>query len=463
MDSSYNHDSVKILNELLQSIEKVDFKQYANFTGTKSILRKKHYLVSVIEILLNKTKEGEYSLCRKNGMIYLYNGKYWGFIEFDLFKDFLGQVALKMSVDKFDAKLHQFKDELLKQFISDARLKDAPVDNNTTLINLLNGTFEINAKNQNLREFRKSDFLTYQTTFPYDPNATADQFMKFLNEVLPEKELQDILAEYLGYIFMKNNVLKLEKVLLLYGTGANGKSVLFQVISALIGSQNITHYSLQSITTNDYYRTMISNKLLNYASEINGKLEASMFKQLASGEPVEVRLPYGMPQIIKEYAKFIFNCNELPKETENTHAFFRRFIIIPFRKTIAPEKQDKKLAEKIINFELSGVFNWVLQGLNRLLINKDFTHSEIIKNEILQYELESDSVLMFLEEMGYEASLTETNPISAIHNEYKIFCRENGYVFCSIKAFSQKLIKKGIVKKRESKATVYYIQKKLIY
>lgn len=305
--------------------------------------------------------------------------------------------------------------------------------------------------------------MNYQLPFEFNPNAKCSRFLKFLNEVLPEKELQDVLAEYLGYIFIKNGVLKLEKVLLLYGTGANGKSVLFEIICALIGKHNITNYSLQSLTGKDgYHRAMIANKLLNYASEINGKLEVSFFKQLASGEPVEARLPYGNPQLITDYARFIFNCNELPRETEQTNAFFRRFIILPFKKTIPPEMQNKKLAEQIINDELSGIFNWVIEGLKRLLENETFTESEIVKNEVTQYEIESDSVLMFLEDLEYEASLSETITVSFIFNEYKTYCYENGYMICSVKTFSQRLVKKGIIKKRANPLTVFYIQKKFI-
>lgn len=455
------YETRKILMALLEDIEEVNFREYANLKNEKETLKRKHLLVSIVEILKEKTKEGKFSLCRKNGLIYLYNGEYWELIDADAFKDFLGKVALRMGVDKFDAKFHQFKDELLKQFVSEARLKEIKPDDNTTLINLSNGTFEIGINKRCLREFKKVDFLTHQLPFEYNQNAKSPIFLNFLNEVLPEKELQDVLAEYMGYIFIKSKALKLEKVLLLYGTGANGKSVLFEIVCALLGSENITNFSLQSLTRDGYYRAMIANKLLNYASEINGKLETNTFKQLISGEPVEARLPYGVPHIVTNYAKFIFNCNELPKEVENTNAFFRRFIILPFRLTIPSEKQDKKLAEKIIRSELSGIFNWVIQGLERLLIKEDFTKSEIVENEISNYETESDSVFMFLEELGYEASLTKTNPISAIHDEYKIYCRENGYIFCSIKTFSQRLIKKGIVKKRESKATVYYIQKKV--
>lgn len=457
---SSNH----ILKELLDQIEKVNFFEYAEITGANPKIQKKHYLVSVIEILLKKTNENQFSLCRKNEMVYLFNGEYWEHIENNLFKDFLGLVALKTGVVKFDAKLHSFKDELLKQFISDAGLKEIKTDNKTTLINLKNGTFEINQEFQKLREFRKSDFLTYQLPFEYNPNAKFPIFKNFLDEVLPDLELQEILAEYLGYIFIKNGVLKLEKVLLLYGTGANGKSVLFEIISALLGQDNITNYSLQSLTGRDgYHRAMIANKLLNYASEINGKLETSFFKQLVSGEPVEARLPYGNPQLITDYARFIFNCNELPKDTEQTNAYFRRFIILPFRKTIPPEKQNKKLATEIISNELAGVFIWVLDGLKKLLIDEKFTDSNIVKKEILQYEIESDSVLMFLDELGYQSALTQTESAASIYQEYKNYCYENGYVTCSIKTFSQRLIKKGIHKKRTSQNTVFFVEKKLIF
>jgi hypothetical protein len=58
-----------------------------------------------------------------------------------------------------------------------------------------------------------------------------------------------------------------------------------------LGIDNVSSYSLQSLTNdNGYFRAKLANKLVNYASEINGKLEASIFKAMVSGEPVEARL-----------------------------------------------------------------------------------------------------------------------------------------------------------------------------
>ena len=117
---------------------------------------------------------------------------------------------------------------------------------------------------------------------------------------------------------------------------------------------------------------MIGQKLVNYASEISGKVNPTVLKQLASNEPVDARLPFGNPFTIKNYAKLIFNCNILPETEEYTNAFFRRFLIIKFDKIIEEKNQDKELANRIIKTELSGIFNWIIDGLKRLLNQKNF-------------------------------------------------------------------------------------------
>ncbi len=450
-----------VLEKLLECVSEVDFRAYTQIQGDAK-LKKNHFLVSVIEILIQTAHDNGFSLCRKYDLVYVYNGEYWQVIERNEFEYFLGQVAQKMQMDRFTAKFHAFKSELYKQFLADARLDEITSHHKTTLINLANGTFEISPFRQALRAYQKEDFLTYQLPFTFDEKEAAPQFQEYLDRVLPEEELQDVLAEYLGYIFIKNNVLKLEKVLLAYGSGANGKSVLFEIIMALLGRDNVTNYSLQSLTSeNGYYRAMLSNKLLNYASEINGKLETNIFKLLTSGEPVEARLPFGQPHLISNYARFMFNCNELPEKVENNNAFFRRFLIIPFRVTIPRSEQDPDLAKRIIRSELSGVFNWMLMGLNRLLKNRGFTPSKIIQNEVLKYQRESDTILLFLEDVGYQPSVVMDTPFSNVFSEYRMFCIESNYKVESKKAFSQRLKKLGFLIKRKSYGQAIFIEKKV--
>lgn len=439
---------------------KTEYEQYQNLQKTlKSFsLTKNHYLILCIEQLLKLAEANEWGLCKKNGFIYLYNGSYWSEIDKERFQFFLGNVALKMGVEKFKGKIHTFKEDLFKQFMADAYLPTPRAKKDSVLINLMNGTYEITSRKRGLKAFDRKDFITHQLPFEYDPEATAFKFQRYLNQVLPDKEKQKVLAEYCGYIFIKPSVLKLEKMLILFGTGANGKSVFFEIISALLGNENVSNYSLQSLTNdNGYFRAKIANKLVNYASEINGKLESAIFKQMASGEPLEARLPYGEPFTLNEYAKLIFNCNELPKDVEHTDAFFRRFLIIGFDVTIPEDEQDKELSTKIIDTELSGVFNWILQGLDRLLKQRNFTRCKAIEEARNSYKNESDSVKMFVQENGYQQSTESFQYIQELYPLYRMFCQDEGVPPVKKTNFRRRLEHHGIHVKRTAKSWVAYL------
>lgn len=422
----------------------------------------RHYLVLTIENVREIAHKNKWSLCKNQDFIYLFNGAYWTLLEEDKLKKFLGEAAEKMGVNAFSSRHYQFRDQLLKQFLATEYLPSPESSDERVIINLLNGTFEIGSTGMNLRLFDKNDFLTYQLPFNYDKEAIAPIFQSYLERVLPDRHRQMVLAEYLGYVFIKHGSqsLKLEQALVLYGSGANGKSVFFEVINALLGSSNISSYSMTSLTdSGGYYRAMIANKLVNYASELSGNLETSIFKQLVSGEPVEARLPYGNPMVIRQYAKLIFNSNELPREVEHTNAYFRRFLIIPFDVTIPEAEQDKELHQKIISKELSGVFNWVLDGLKRLLVQKHFTACEAANSVLDQYKRESDSVRVFLEENCYSRSASENLPLKEVYQDYRSFCSDGGFKAVNKVNFNKRLSNLGFAIERKNYGMVVFAEK----
>src|SRR5262249_40115474 len=157
-----------------------------------------------------------------------FNGEYWREVDREKMKDFLGRAAERLGVIALEAQRYEFKDKLYKQFLSAASFDEVEADSDKVLINLKNGTFEFSTSEPSLRKFRAEDFLRHQLPFEYHENATAPLFEKYLNRVLPNVEVQNVIAEFFGYVFTRN--LKLEKALLLYGSGANGKSVLFDIM-----------------------------------------------------------------------------------------------------------------------------------------------------------------------------------------------------------------------------------------
>ncbi len=452
----------QVLHALINELQVIDFKAVAGLKPDEP-LKRNHQLIITNEQLLITAKKKDWALCVNENQVYLYNGEYWHHLSRQELNSFLGSAAEKLGINLYDARYHGFKTELVKQFMSSAYLPKPQKQGNEVLINLQNGTFAITPADQSIRAFDRGDFITYQLPFAFDDTATAPIFSDYLNTVLPDPKLQMILAEYVGYIFVKQKTLKLEKTLILYGSGANGKSVFFEILNALLGPQNVSNYSLQSLADDKgYHRAMLGGKLLNYASEISPNMNVTIFKQLVSGEQIEARLPRCEPFTLEDYAKFIFNTNELPKDVEHNEAFYRRFLIIHFGITIPEQDRDPELPTKIIQNELAGVFNWMLEGLKRLLLNKKFTQSDAVDDMLKSYRLSSDSVQLFIVELGYEANNQEETSLSQMQIEYKQYCMDAGFRPCSRPMFTDRLRKAGFDTHRKNTGWVVFAGKKTI-
>jgi putative DNA primase/helicase len=160
---------------------------------------------------------------------------------------------------------------------------------------------------------------------------------------------------------------------------------------------------------------------------------------LVSGEPVEARLPHGKPFVLKDYAKFIFNTNNMPRDVEHNEAFYRRLFVVNFQETIPVNERDPKLAQKIIASDLPGIFNWVLAGLERLLFNQGFTYSQQINSAITEYRQQSDTVYLYMDEKGYEVGEDEKVDAYQIHHDYQEYCKNAGYKPCALRTFNERL------------------------
>lgn len=432
-----------VLNDLLKEIHLINFRAYLELPEDEKI-KQKHIVVAVIKHLLEVASDKHWNLSKVYDYTYIYNGEFWQQCDKDIIKDFLGKAAMRMGSPEYDARHFEFKDKLLKQFLTDAHLPAPPSEANKILINLQNGTFEFTPEGWNLRNFSPNDFLTYQLPFRYDNEATCPMFEKYLLQVLPDLESRMILQEFAGYIFTKLN---LEKCLILTGSGQNGKSVFFNIISALVGRENLLTYSL-GLFEHEYNRAKLTNVLLNYSSEKGTEVNPDTFKALISGEPLQAREPYGRSFTLRNKVRFIINANELPKETEQTEAYFRRFLIVPFDVKIKDTDKDIHLADKIIQNELAGVFNWLLQGLNRIIAQDKFTECSRANTALIEFRKQSDSVALFIEELNYVPSSTNKEALSDLYSRYKSFCNDDGYKPCGKNKFSTRLEHKGFERTR---------------
>lgn len=393
-------------------------------------------------------------------VIYLYNGKYWQIVDRVWIKELLQGVLIATGYDKLEAQTIYLANLLLDTFYQNTPLQPNVISNKV-LINLNNGTLEILPDGKtSLNSYNHSDLMMYCLPYEYTANTTGELFMSYLNRVLPDRESQAILQELLGSIFVKN--INLEKIGVLLGSGANGKSVLLKVVTALLGDSNVSQMDLKALTTDrnaDNNRSHLMGKLLNFAPEINARGEQAhdLIKRMASGEAIQVKMLYKDTITIKDYAKLIFNANTLPTDNEISEGYFRRWLIIHFDQTIRDSEKDPELANKIISSDLPYVLNWIIEGARRIAKNKAFSKCDKSNEILTQYQLESDVVALWVDDCGYVPH--ESNPVllKDLYDKFKSWAYEQGYFKIPVnKTVSKRLDSLGF-KKRKGKPLGFFM------
>ena len=138
-----------ILKSLIEQIEPIDFaeKQYPNLPDEERKEKKvnrSEIRVLILDEILKVAQENNWALCKQGGFSYLYNGAYWEALDEEDLKHFLSACAKAMGLKPTLADDYKFVKELYEQFLFSAHLQPPEYDNDTVLINLINGTFRIN-------------------------------------------------------------------------------------------------------------------------------------------------------------------------------------------------------------------------------------------------------------------------------------------------------------------------------
>ena len=384
---------VRLLDRFCRKLKPYQF----HYAGEK--ITHMEFVVQAIDELIRIAKGRKLDLAQKNGDFHVFNGQFWERILPESFHTFLRNATVRFGVPKDLSRYYKFQDKIRDQFRDIANFPFVQ-DEKMTRINLKSGTLEFkDGQEPQLVPFNKRHGLCYQLGYDFDPNADCPTYRSFMDRCVSDAANQLVLEEYAAYVFI--NQLNFERVLFLYGSGANGKSVFIAILKALLGKSNVTEYSLANITKKQEFRAMLAEGLLNVCAESANSLDVDVFKKIASREPLECRKLYENPITITNYSRQIFATNVLPKTTESTEGFFRRFLIVPFTELIPEAERNFKM--NTIEFweesgELPGILNRVIKGLQRLMRNGGFTKSESADAAHDEYRMNSNSVQLFMQD-----------------------------------------------------------------
>lgn len=247
-------------------------------------------------------------------------------------------------------------------------------------INLKNGIFHL--AEWKLLPHDKKIFTTTQLPITYDPARKCPTFVNFLNDIFfQDASLVALTQELLGYCL--TNSTSAHKFALFYGRGRNGKSVLLDIITALVGTENTSNISLKSFGA-PFELANILDKRVNIATEndlCGANLKTDRIKAIVAGDPIQINAKFEKPFSYRPFVKLFFAVNKMPSATDTSEGFTDRLIIVPFEKKYVADpqnarqgKRDPHLTQKLLE-ELDGIFVYALEGLRRL-ISRDYIFTE---------------------------------------------------------------------------------------
>lgn len=393
--------------ELAESIEEYE-KIFARMMDIKKILitnYRQTHIVDIVNAFLTMARNTGYTFGKYKGGLYIWTGTHYHYIEEleDLttwihnFWFFHSQVDFKKQTER------NIK-EIVENLISKAtNINEIRRYQENRVMNILNGTLIISKRAKIIfkETHDKKDCSTNILNFKYDVKATCPKWEKFMNRVIPNKDDQSTLMEFIGYCFLPTH--NYEAFLFLYGkSGANGKSVIMEVIRNFFGEENTSSLQLQQFF--DHQLSSLQNKLINIGTEIDtkgmDKGQLSTLKALVSPkDSIQINPKNRDPYQLKpsEKPKLINAGNDKPSGSEVDNAVFRRMLLISFDEEIKDDEKIRDLSDRFKD-EMSGILNLALKNLQNLVANGKFTRSERMKTEIEAYKDDINPIRNFVKD-----------------------------------------------------------------
>lgn len=290
--------------------------------------------------------------------------------------------------------------------------------NNTILKVKDDGEYEILQKSPDL-------LTTYKFNHNLNLNAHCEKWEKFLNDILP-KDQQKIIQEVMGYLLIPDNSAK--KFFTLYGIGDSGKSVILKTIIRILGDEMISAATLQRLGNPNL--RFVTSELYGKLANVVGDLPAApiqdtgVIKMLTGDDKISAERKGLFEFRFFNIARLVCSTNTLPPcYNDKSAEFYNRMVIIPFNKSIPKSKQINKLEQK---FNIEGVINWCLEGLQRLLHNNlNFSTNEINEKLVEDYKRSNNNTSQFIAD-AIEPSNSSAIKSTTLYAVYKDYCLENG-------------------------------------
>lgn len=315
-------------------------------------------------------------------------------------------------------------------------------------------------------DFNRSDMMTRRLPVVYMPEAGCPKFEAFLEQVQPDGDVRRFLQCFFGYSL--SGEMGAQMLLLFYGQGANGKSTLLSVMSALLGDYavNMRFESFQpkrgadgASHTGDLAR-LIGRRLAT-ASEPDGnpELATGTIKLQTGGEKMPVRDVGEKAREFWPTHKTVLSFNRRPRVQAQDDGTWRRLAMVPWDVQIPKEERVRDLDKMLLEEEASGILNWMLEGWE-IYADQGLVRPEAVVAATEDYQISSDPLALWAADcLEFFPDLHNTDIFATgkqLRASYEWWCQEAPEEPINKRQFGVRLKERRDMLHKKISATRYY-------
>lgn len=296
-------------------------------------------------------------------------------------------------------------------------------------VNCLNGLLVLRDDGWQLEDHNREQYRTTQIPVVYSPEAKAPMFQAFLESVFRDDvdkwDKITLVLELIGYTLMSHA--RYPHSVITTGGGANGKSVLLDVIEALVGIDNTASISPDKLG-GDFHMAQLQGKLFNRVGELarGAVLADKEFKEVVAGETQTAQHKYKDHFSFRPFCTFWIATNHMPHVRDTTYAMERRVSILKFNRTFGKADKDVNLTSKLKS-ELPGILNMALAAYALVVKRGGFTMPSSSVTEVRQWLKESDQAASFIEERCNTNDPQATTDKDKLYAAYQCWATASGH------------------------------------
>jgi putative DNA primase/helicase len=275
------------------------------------------------------------------------------------------------------------------------------LDRDPLLFNCPNGTIDLRTGKR--RDHNREDYLTKMSSVEWDPDASAERFERFLEEIFEGEHWEDLTGFVRRYAGSSLSGLTRDRAfVILYGSGKNGKTTLLELLRHVMGdyAQDTPIESLMQKkyegVGNDIAGLRGARFVTSSESDKGTKLAIAKIKKLVGSDTVKARFLFQEFFEFKPELKLWIATNHKPIIDETTPAIWDRVHLLPFEVRFEGEGEDNALLDKLLE-EAPGVLVWLVSGF--LEWQRDgLGPPKAVQAATDEYRREMDPVGRFLDE-----------------------------------------------------------------